>query len=180
MGREGKYWRGLEPGDDFLTTCDETHASMVSSSSWGPSLKFWYEEQIFDDRESFLLQRKCAMSALVEIIFFRAWLIILVWENEPKLKETTVNYFELRHHQWIEEYTRDKCELVNQDARMYVGIGSLVCIVNLLVAPVANVLMRLGCQGKGTENFSRQWLSSNLETLIVKAILVPGNSFLFW
>ena len=27
------------------------------------------------------------------------------------------------------------------------GIGSLVCIVNLLIAPVANVLMRLGCQG---------------------------------
>ena len=35
-------------------------------------------------------------------------------------------------------------------------IGSLVCIVNLLVAPVANVLMRLDCQGKGTEDFSRQ------------------------
>ena len=81
-----------------------------------------------------------------------------MWENEPKLKETTVNYFELRHHQWIEEYTRDNSELVNQDARMYVGIGSLVCIVNLLVAPVANVLMRLGCQGKGTEDFSRQGL----------------------
>ena len=27
-------------------------------------------EQIFEDRESFLLQRKCAMSASVEIIFF--------------------------------------------------------------------------------------------------------------
>ena len=55
-------------------------------------------EQIFEDRESFLLQRKCAMSASVEIIFFWAWLIILVWENEPKLKGTTVNYFEFRHH----------------------------------------------------------------------------------
>ena len=39
---------------------------------------------------------------------------------------------------------------------VYVGIGSLVCIVNLLITPVANVLMRLGCQGKGTEDFSRQ------------------------
>ena len=28
------------------------------------------------------------------------------------------------------------------------GIGSLVCVVNLLIAPVANVLMRLGCQVK--------------------------------
>ena len=36
------------------------------------------------------------------------------------------------------------------------GIGSLVSIINLLIAPVSNVLMRLGCQGKGTEDFSRQ------------------------
>ena len=28
------------------------------------------------------------------------------------------------------------------------GIGSLVYIINLLIAPVANVLMRLGSQGK--------------------------------
>ena len=40
--------------------------------------------------------------------------------------------------------------------RVYVGIGSLVCIINLLIAPVAKVLMRLGCKGKGTEDFSRQ------------------------
>ena len=36
------------------------------------------------------------------------------------------------------------------------GLGSLVCIVNLQIAPVDNVLMRLGCQGKETEDFSRQ------------------------
>ena len=36
------------------------------------------------------------------------------------------------------------------------GIGSLVCIVNLLIALVGNVLMRLGRQGKGSEDFSRQ------------------------
>ena len=36
------------------------------------------------------------------------------------------------------------------------GIGPLVCIVNLLIAPVANVLIRLGCQGKGTKDFRRQ------------------------
>ena len=40
--------------------------------------------------------------------------------------------------------------------RIYVGIGSLVCIVNLLIALVGNVLVRLGCQGKGSEDFSRQ------------------------
>ena len=36
------------------------------------------------------------------------------------------------------------------------GIGSLVCIFNELIAPVGNVLTRLGCQGKVTEDFSRQ------------------------
>ena len=36
------------------------------------------------------------------------------------------------------------------------GIGLLDCIIYLLMAPVANVLMRLGCQGKGTKNFSRK------------------------
>ena len=34
--------------------------------------------------------------------------------------------------------------------RVYVGLGSLVCIINLQIAPVDNVLMRLGCQGKET------------------------------
>ena len=63
--------------------------------------------------------------------------------------------------------------------RVYVGIGSLVCIINLLIAPFGNVLMRLGCQGKGTEDFWKQWLFSNLETIIVEAILVPDNSFLY-
>ena len=32
----------------------------------------------------------------------------------------------------------------------------LACIINLLMAPVANVLMRLGYQCKGTKNFSKQ------------------------
>ena len=36
------------------------------------------------------------------------------------------------------------------------GIGSLLCIINLLIASVADVLTGLSCQGKGTKNFSRQ------------------------
>ena len=36
------------------------------------------------------------------------------------------------------------------------GIGLLVCIIKLLMAPVAIILMRLVCQGNGTKNFSRQ------------------------
>ena len=39
---------------------------------------------------------------------------------------------------------------------MYVGIGPLVCINNLITTPVGNVLMKLGYQGKGTEDFRRQ------------------------
>ena len=30
---------------------------------------------------------------------------------------------------------------------MYLGIGSLVCIINLQIAPIGTVLMRLDCQG---------------------------------
>ena len=36
------------------------------------------------------------------------------------------------------------------------GIGFLICVINLLIAPVSNVLMRLCCQVQGTEDFSRQ------------------------
>ena len=119
MGREGENLRGLEPGNDVLTTCDKTHASQrYLQAAEDLRCSSWCFEQILGDIESILLQKKCAMSASVEIIFFWAWLIILVWENEPKLKETTVNYFEFRHHQSIEEYTRDNSELVNQDARI--------------------------------------------------------------
>ena len=35
------------------------------------------------------------------------------------------------------------------------GMGSLVCIINLPITPVGNVLMRLGSEGKGTEDFNR-------------------------
>ena len=52
------------------------------------------------------------------------------------------------------------------------GIASIVSIINLLIALFSNALMRLGCQGEGTDDFSR--LFSNLETIIVKATLVLG------
>ena len=58
------------------------------------------------------------MSASAEITFYWAWLIISVWENEPKLKETTINYFELRPHWLIKEYTREKSETVKQYTRI--------------------------------------------------------------
>ena len=46
----------------------------------------WCFEQIFEDRESFLLQRKCAMSASVEVTYF--------WEqlqNTPQLIYMSLN-----------------------------------------------------------------------------------------
>ena len=36
------------------------------------------------------------------------------------------------------------------------GIGSFVCIINLLIIPIANMLMRLGFQGEGIEDFNKQ------------------------
>ena len=79
----------------------------------------WCCDQIFEDRECFLLQMKCMLSASVEIIFYWAWLIISAWENKPKLKETTVNHFALRHYWWIEVYTcKEHSESVKQYARI--------------------------------------------------------------
>ena len=79
----------------------------------------WCCDQIFEDRECFLLQMRCMMSVSVEIIFYRTLLIISVWENEPKLKDTTVNHFALRHYWWIEVYTcSEHSESVKQYARI--------------------------------------------------------------
>ena len=105
---------------------------MVSSSSEELCYCSWCFKKIFEDRECFLLQMKCMMSASVEVIFYWAWLIILVWENEPKLKETTVNYFVLRYHWWVEEYTRENSESIKkicQNHRDFSYISSLSCLV---------------------------------------------------
>ena len=54
------------------------------------------------------------------------------------------------------------------------GIGSLVCINNLLITPVGNVLMRLAVKAKELRILVGSDFFSNLETIIVKTILVPG------
>ena len=88
-GRWGKNWRSLEPGDDILTT-----TRMLVSGIFRQLTTFVVVLDVltkfYEDRECFLLQRKCMMSALIEIVFYWARVIISVWENEPKLKETTV------------------------------------------------------------------------------------------
>ena len=81
---------------------------------------------------NFLLQMKFMMSASAEIIFYWTWLIILVWENEPKWKET-VNYLELRHHRLTEEYTRENVWKTNHMGLYY--ILSWSCQVWLLAPP---------------------------------------------
>ena len=71
-----------------------------------------------------------SLSASVEIIFCWVWLIISVWESELKLKEMTVNYFALRHHQSVEEYT---CEN-NESEKQYTRITWTSLISSLEVA----------------------------------------------
>ena len=88
-GRWGKNWRSLEPGDDILTT-----TRMLVSGIFRQLTTFVVVLDVltkfYEDRECFLLQRKRMMSALIEIVFYWARVITSVWENEPKLKETTV------------------------------------------------------------------------------------------
>ena len=98
--------------------------------------------------------RKCVMSASVEIIFFWAWLIILVEENEPKSKETTVNYFEYRHHLSIEENASDNSELVNQDTRIVwaspissLEVATYDCLLNRF-SPLQTPLFRIKMKKK--------------------------------
>ena len=118
---EGKNWGGLEPGGDVLKTSKtiKTHANQwYLQTACDLRRCSWCFEQIFEEGECFLLQIKCMMSASVEFIFYWARLIISVWDNEPKLKETTVNYLALRHHWSIEEYTLEHSESVKRYARI--------------------------------------------------------------
>ena len=83
-----------------------------------PSLLFLMFWANFRRKKIFFLQMRCMMSASVKIIWYWAWLIISVWQNEPILKETTVNYPKLRHHRSTEESTRENSESVKQYARI--------------------------------------------------------------
>ena len=123
VGRgEGKNWRGLEPGGMFSQLPRrslKTHANQwYLRTACDLRRCSWCFEQNFEDGECYLLQIKCMMSASVEFIFYWARLIISVWDNEPKLKKKTVNYFALRHHWSIEEYTREHSESVKRYARI--------------------------------------------------------------
>ena len=68
----------------------------------------------------------CMMCVSVEMIFHWALLLTLDWENEPELKETTVNNFQLRDYrsikQWV--YERQVCKTIRQE-RMGFSISSL-------------------------------------------------------
>ena len=99
----------------------------------------WCCDQILEDRECFFLQMKCMLSASVEIISYWAWLVILVWKNKPKLKETTVNHFALRHYRWIEVYTCSEhgksVKTICQNRMSFSYIFSWSCQVWLLTPP---------------------------------------------
>ena len=68
----------------------------------------------------------CMMCVSVEMIFHWSLLLTLDWENEPELKETTVNNFQLRDYrsikQWVDE--RQVCKTIRQK-RMGFSISSL-------------------------------------------------------
>ena len=66
MGREGKNWRGLEPGDDV----SQLEMKLMLVSGIFKQLRIFVVvpdvfKRIFEDRESFLLQGKCAMSVQI-------------------------------------------------------------------------------------------------------------------
>ena len=84
---------------------------------------FWCFERISEDRKCFRLQIYFMMSASVEMIFYWAWRIILVWENEPKFKETIVNDSKLRQYSSIEVYTHENSESV-KNSRVFVSFSS--------------------------------------------------------
>ena len=76
----------MEPRDDVLTSCNaiNSHASQryfqaAEDLRWSS----WCFGPILEDREWFLLDIWCMMSALVEIMVYRAWLIISVWSLIP-------------------------------------------------------------------------------------------------
>ena len=88
------------------------------------------------------------------------WQVFLLYLN-PTISSTYTHYYKVisQGNGKLVAYTPclkcyDHSKLTGL-SRMYVGIGPLVRINNLLITPVGNVLMRLGYQGKGTEYFSR-------------------------
>ena len=120
MGRDAKNWRRLEPGYDAPTTSKAINTHLVSGI-FKQQRTFIVVSDVysqFSNMGMFSPQMKSVISASLEIIFFWAWLIISVCENEPKLKETTVNYFVLRYQRSLEEYTRENGEIVIQEARI--------------------------------------------------------------
>ena len=78
---------------------------------------------------------KCMISLSVKITFFWALLIISVWEIEPKTKETTVNYFALRHYWSIEEWEQWVSKTIRQNRMGFSYIFSWSCQVWLLSQP---------------------------------------------
>ena len=96
----------------------DQHACWSAVHLRGPSLLFLMFWSNFRGQGMFLPQMLYTKPPSAKIASYWAWLIISVCENEPKSKETTVNYFQLRHHRSIEGYTRESRESVNQYSRI--------------------------------------------------------------
>ena len=90
------FGEGLEPMDDVLTTWKaiNTHVILVFSSSWGPSLLvliFWVNFRSYGMFSS--------SDEVYDVSISWNYILLTATErkSEPKLKETRVNYFVLRH-----------------------------------------------------------------------------------
>ena len=126
---------------------------------------------------------KCMLSASVEIISYWAWLIISVWENEPKLKETTVNHFALRHSWWIEVYT---CSEHGKSVKLYARTGmgfsyifSWSCQVWVLTPPFfPKVSTSLKIEKKVIS--TRVWTCVIFENFFALATLVSCFMIVLW
>ena len=120
---------------------------------------------------------KCYWSWYVKSFHFHSsfyWQVFVLYFNPTIFQNYKI--ISQRNGKFVAYTPCLKCHVHNKLTglkRVYVGIGSLVCIINLLITPVGNILMRFGYQDKGTEDFNRQWLFSNMETIILKITLVP-------
>ena len=73
-----KEWGGEEQLTKSGTWGRCSHNLQGDQHAWDPRCCSLCFEQIFEDRECFLLQMKCMMSGSFTIIFYWAWLIIAV------------------------------------------------------------------------------------------------------
>ena len=91
--------------------------------------------------------------------FYWGWLIISVWETEPKSKATTVNYFAWRHYWSIEEWEQWFSKTIRQNRMGFSYNFSWSSQVWLLVPPFfPNVSVTTAVTACNVGVFKKTWL----------------------